>query len=188
MSILHGLLVGFLFPLMGWFFIRESLPNFFDAEAEAQAELAGSGYAGAGSGGAQGEIGRDGPVGRGNSTGGASLRQGEQNRGQDRREDQSNERLQTASNSNLNPNINVNANANANDELGRQVSARVAANFAVGGMTVPTLIFGKRMQVSRVVILFIFCNREKKEGYLYRTVSCRWACCSGLYSTLLLGR
>ncbi|OXG76761.1 hypothetical protein C345_06621 [Cryptococcus neoformans A2-102-5] len=151
MSILHGLLVGFLFPLMGWFFIRESLPNFFDAEAEAQAELAGSGYAGTGSGGAQGEIGRDGPVGGGNSTGGASLRQGEQNRGQDRRDDQSNGRLQTASNSNLNPNIdpniNVNANANANDELGRQVSARVAANFAVGGMTVPTLIFGKRMQM-----------------------------------------
>lgn len=67
------------------------------------------------------------------------------------RDDQSNGRLQTASNSNLNPNIdpniNVNVNANANDELGRQVSARVAANFAVGGMTVPTLIFGKRMQM-----------------------------------------
>lgn len=163
MSILHGLLVGFLFPLMGWFFIRElPLPNFFDAEAEAQVELAGSGYGGGnanisggdvggdGDGGGDGGSGRQsgpraraeggGPIGRGNSTRGANLRQGEQNRDQDQREDRLNMRAQTASA--------PNANANANDELGRQVSARVAANFAVGGMTVPTMIFGKRMQVS----------------------------------------
>lgn len=169
MSILHGLLVGFLFPLMGWFFIRESpLPNFFDAEAEAQVELAGSGYGGGnanisggdgdGGGGGDGSGGRQGglraraegsgPIGSGNSTGGANLRQGEQNRDQDQREDRLNMRAQTASAS----------NANANDELGRQVSARVAANFAVGGMTVPTMIFGKRMQVS----LFLTFGTEKK--------------------------
>lgn len=166
MSILHGLLVGFLFPLMGWFFIRElPLPNFFDAEAEAQVELAGNGYDGGnanigggdvggdsdggggdGGGGRQGGLRaraeRSGPIGRGNSTRGANVRQGEQNRDQDQREDRLNMRAQTASASN------ANANANANDELGRQVSARVAANFAVGGMTVPTMIFGKRMQVS----------------------------------------
>lgn len=165
MSILHGLLVGFLFPLMGWFFIRElPLPNFFDAEAEAQVELAGNGYDGGnanigggdvggdsdgggdGGGGRQGGLRaraeRSGLIGRGNSTRGANVRQGEQNRDQDQREDRLNMRAQTASASN------ANANANANDELGRQVSARVAANFAVGGMTVPTMIFGKRMQVS----------------------------------------
>lgn len=35
-SILHGLLTGFLFSLTPWFFFREEpLPNFFDAEAEA---------------------------------------------------------------------------------------------------------------------------------------------------------
>ncbi|WVR06491.1 hypothetical protein IAU60_003522 [Kwoniella sp. DSM 27419] len=35
-SILHGLLTGFMFPLIPWFFLRElPLPNFFDAEAEA---------------------------------------------------------------------------------------------------------------------------------------------------------
>ncbi|CAK9784614.1 hypothetical protein CC85DRAFT_270087 [Cutaneotrichosporon oleaginosum] len=35
-AILHGLLTGFLFPLTPWFFFREEpLPNFFDAEAEA---------------------------------------------------------------------------------------------------------------------------------------------------------
>lgn len=35
-SILHGLLAGFLFPLIPWLFFREApLPNFFDAEAEA---------------------------------------------------------------------------------------------------------------------------------------------------------
>ena len=35
-SIFHGLLTGFLFPLMPWFFFRETpLPNFFDADAEA---------------------------------------------------------------------------------------------------------------------------------------------------------
>jgi hypothetical protein len=34
-SILHGLLTGFLFPLMPMFWFRElPLPNFFDAEAE----------------------------------------------------------------------------------------------------------------------------------------------------------
>lgn len=163
MSILHGLLVGFLFPLMGWFFIRElPLPNFFDAEAEAQVELAGSGYGGGNANISGGDVGGDGDGGggrqgglraraegsglidRGNSTRGANLRQGEQNRDHDQREDRLNMRAQTASA----PNVNVNANANANDELGRQVSARVAANFAVGGMTVPTMIFGKRMQVS----------------------------------------
>lgn len=174
MSILHGLLVGFLFPLMGWFFIRElPLPNFFDAEAEAQVELAGSGYGGGNANISGGEVGGDGdggsdggggrqsglraraegsgPIGRGNSTRG-NLRQGEQNRDQDRGEDRLNMRAQTASASN------ANANANANDELGRQVSARVAANFAVGGMTVPTLIFGKRMQVSP----FLTFGTEKK--------------------------
>ncbi|KAL7420772.1 hypothetical protein Q5752_004724 [Cryptotrichosporon argae] len=37
-SILHGLLVGFLLPLTPWFFFREPpLPNFFDAEADADA-------------------------------------------------------------------------------------------------------------------------------------------------------
>ncbi|WVO24957.1 uncharacterized protein IAS62_006339 [Cryptococcus decagattii] len=162
MSILHGLLVGFLFPLMGWFFIRElPLPNFFDAEAEAQVELAGSGYGGGNANISGGDVGGDGDGGggrqgglraraegsglidRGNSTRGANLRQGEQNRDHDQREDRLNMRAQTASA----PNVNVNANANANDELGRQVSARVAANFAVGGMTVPTMIFGKRMQM-----------------------------------------
>lgn len=35
-SILHGLLAGFLFPIMPWFFVRDMpLPNFFDADAEA---------------------------------------------------------------------------------------------------------------------------------------------------------
>lgn len=35
-SILHGLLTGFLFPITPWFFFREApLPNFFDADAEA---------------------------------------------------------------------------------------------------------------------------------------------------------
>lgn len=35
-SILHGLLTGFLFPIIPWFFFREMpLPNFFDADAEA---------------------------------------------------------------------------------------------------------------------------------------------------------
>ncbi|BEI89271.1 uncharacterized protein CcaverHIS019_0206330 [Cutaneotrichosporon cavernicola] len=35
-AILHGLLAGFLYPLTPWFFFREEpLPNFFDAEAEA---------------------------------------------------------------------------------------------------------------------------------------------------------
>ncbi|GMK55149.1 hypothetical protein CspeluHIS016_0202050 [Cutaneotrichosporon spelunceum] len=35
-AILHGLLTGFLYALMAWFFFRdEPLPNFFDAEAEA---------------------------------------------------------------------------------------------------------------------------------------------------------
>ena len=35
-SILHGLLTGFLFPIIPWFFFREPpLPNFFDADAEA---------------------------------------------------------------------------------------------------------------------------------------------------------
>nr|XP_019045443.1 hypothetical protein I302_05833 [Kwoniella bestiolae CBS 10118]OCF24373.1 hypothetical protein I302_05833 [Kwoniella bestiolae CBS 10118] len=35
-SILHGLLTGFLFPILPWFFFREPpLPNFFDADAEA---------------------------------------------------------------------------------------------------------------------------------------------------------
>ena len=35
-SILYGLLTGFLFPLLPWFFFRElPLPNFFDADAEA---------------------------------------------------------------------------------------------------------------------------------------------------------
>lgn len=35
-SILHGLLTGFLFPILPWFFFRETpLPNFFDADAEA---------------------------------------------------------------------------------------------------------------------------------------------------------
>ncbi|ORX37232.1 hypothetical protein BD324DRAFT_650838 [Kockovaella imperatae] len=38
-SILHGLLTGFLFPLIPWFFFRElPLPNFFDADAEARGE------------------------------------------------------------------------------------------------------------------------------------------------------
>lgn len=38
-SILHGLLAGFLFNLLPWFFFQDApLPNFFDAEAEA-AEL-----------------------------------------------------------------------------------------------------------------------------------------------------
>ncbi|WWD18638.1 hypothetical protein CI109_103091 [Kwoniella shandongensis] len=38
-SILHGLLTGFLFPLIPWFFFRElPLPNFFDADAEAAAQ------------------------------------------------------------------------------------------------------------------------------------------------------
>lgn len=36
-SILHGLLIGFLIPLAPWFFFRDGpLPNFFDAEAEAE--------------------------------------------------------------------------------------------------------------------------------------------------------
>ncbi|WVF69009.1 hypothetical protein IAT40_003783 [Kwoniella sp. CBS 6097] len=35
-SILYGLLTGFLFPLIPWFFFREApLPNFFDSDAEA---------------------------------------------------------------------------------------------------------------------------------------------------------
>ncbi|OCF35126.1 hypothetical protein I316_03167 [Kwoniella heveanensis BCC8398] len=35
-SILYGLLTGFLFPLIPWFFFRETpLPNFFDSDAEA---------------------------------------------------------------------------------------------------------------------------------------------------------
>jgi hypothetical protein len=35
-STLHGLLAGFLFPIMPWFFFRDiALPNFFDADAEA---------------------------------------------------------------------------------------------------------------------------------------------------------
>ena len=35
-STLHGLLTGFLCPLIPWFFFRElPLPNFFDADAEA---------------------------------------------------------------------------------------------------------------------------------------------------------
>jgi hypothetical protein len=35
-SILNGLLIGFLVPLTPWFFFRDlPLPNFFDAEAEA---------------------------------------------------------------------------------------------------------------------------------------------------------
>ncbi|WWC88557.1 uncharacterized protein L201_003468 [Kwoniella dendrophila CBS 6074] len=35
-SILHGLLTGFLFPIIPWFFFKEPpLPNFFDADAEA---------------------------------------------------------------------------------------------------------------------------------------------------------
>lgn len=35
-SILHGFLIGFLFPLLPWFFFKDQpLPNFFDAEAEA---------------------------------------------------------------------------------------------------------------------------------------------------------
>lgn len=35
-SILHGLLVGFLYSLLPWFFFKDQpLPNFFDAEAEA---------------------------------------------------------------------------------------------------------------------------------------------------------
>ncbi|WWC62769.1 uncharacterized protein I303_105366 [Kwoniella dejecticola CBS 10117] len=37
-SILHGLLTGFLFPIIPWFFFREPpLPNFFDSDAEALA-------------------------------------------------------------------------------------------------------------------------------------------------------
>lgn len=40
-SILHGLLTGFLFPLIPLFFFRElPLPNFFDAEAEARIQAA----------------------------------------------------------------------------------------------------------------------------------------------------
>lgn len=36
MAILHGLLTGFLFPILPLFFFRETpMPNFFDAEAEA---------------------------------------------------------------------------------------------------------------------------------------------------------
>jgi len=36
-SILNGLLIGFLVPLVPWFFFRDApLPNFFDAEAEAE--------------------------------------------------------------------------------------------------------------------------------------------------------
>lgn len=35
-SILHGFLIGFLWPLLPWFFFKDQpLPNFFDAEAEA---------------------------------------------------------------------------------------------------------------------------------------------------------
>ncbi len=35
-STLNGLLAGFLFPIIPWFFFRElPLPNFFDADAEA---------------------------------------------------------------------------------------------------------------------------------------------------------
>lgn len=35
-SILHGLLTGFLFPIIPWFFFRDMpLPNFFDADAAA---------------------------------------------------------------------------------------------------------------------------------------------------------
>ena len=35
-STLHGLLTGFLFPIIPWHFFREMpLPNFFDADADA---------------------------------------------------------------------------------------------------------------------------------------------------------
>ncbi len=38
-SILQGLLTGFLVPLTPWFFFREiPLPNFFDADAEANGD------------------------------------------------------------------------------------------------------------------------------------------------------
>lgn len=39
-SILHGLLTGFLFPIMPWFFFRDMpLPNFFDADAAATGQV-----------------------------------------------------------------------------------------------------------------------------------------------------
>ena len=41
-SILNGLLTGFLYPLLPFFFLHEPpLPNFFDADAEAAGQLEG---------------------------------------------------------------------------------------------------------------------------------------------------
>jgi hypothetical protein len=46
-SILHGLLTGFLFPIMPWFFFRDiPLPNFFDADAAATGQTDDGGVSG----------------------------------------------------------------------------------------------------------------------------------------------
>lgn len=55
MAILHGLLTGFLFPILPFFFFREMpLPNFFDAEAEAIRQATPPDATGASSGGRRG--------------------------------------------------------------------------------------------------------------------------------------
>ncbi|WVQ73383.1 hypothetical protein IAR50_002954 [Cryptococcus sp. DSM 104548] len=118
-AILHGLLFGFLFPLLSWFFLREGpLPNFFDADAEAIAEF-------------RRRAEWDGTEENGDNAEEDGGRTGE---------------------------AGTSTTATAAEEVVaaqvnemRQISARVAANFSVGGLSVPTHVFGKRMKMGIVI-------------------------------------
>ncbi|WVQ85033.1 hypothetical protein IAT38_007197 [Cryptococcus sp. DSM 104549] len=144
-SILQGLLTGFLFPLMAWFFFRElPLPNFFDADAEAEAEFArwaGVPLPGAGTGTGAGGGSGSGP---GSGAGGPSQA------GSSQADDPNSNSSNTDPNSNLQPNTSTttaSTSADTDPDPARRASARVAANLAVGGMSVPSQVFGKRMQM-----------------------------------------
>ncbi|ODO00212.1 hypothetical protein I350_06838 [Cryptococcus amylolentus CBS 6273] len=118
-AILHGLLFGFLFPLLSWFFLREGpLPNFFDADAEAIAEFRRRAESGHAEGASNAEEDGSGPTGEAGTIAPA-----------------------TAAEEVVAAQVN---------EM-RQISARVAANFSVGGLSVPTHVFGQRMKMGIVI-------------------------------------
>ncbi|WVO18085.1 hypothetical protein L204_105786 [Cryptococcus depauperatus] len=123
-SILHGLLVGFLFPLMAWLFFRElPLPNFFDADAEAREHFARMAEK------------------RTTRTTGAA--------GANEREQENEAQVGNGSGSTHATEIQrqVQIQVQLLENLSNQVNSRMATNFAMSGLTVPTQVFGKRMQM-----------------------------------------
>ncbi|WWC70910.1 uncharacterized protein I206_104862 [Kwoniella pini CBS 10737] len=126
-SILHGLLTGFLFPIIPWFFFREPpLPNFFDSEAEALI------------------ISR-----RTTNTSGegsdANANLNESTRNEMSTTPTSPPSTTTTTNTNTNINTNTNSNSNLNSAQERFIRA---GGIGIGlGEIVASQVFGKRMQM-----------------------------------------